>query len=74
MDRLDGEKGGVAVVIRRGLRHKNLPAVDVDLSEVIGVKVNTNLDLPHIEMFRIHMLTIFAKFAETASVILYEAI
>jgi hypothetical protein len=39
MDRLDGEKGGVAVVIRCGLDQKLLPAVD--LLEVIGVRVFT---------------------------------
>jgi hypothetical protein len=32
-------KCNLAVVIRRGLRHKGLPAVDVDLLEVISVKV-----------------------------------
>jgi hypothetical protein len=41
MDRLDGEKDRVAAVIRCGLRHKPLPAVDVDLLEVIGGRIFT---------------------------------
>jgi hypothetical protein len=39
MDTLDGEKDGVSVVSRRWFRQKPLPAVDVDLLEVISVKV-----------------------------------
>jgi hypothetical protein len=39
MDRLDGEKSGVAVVIRRKLHHKLFPAVNIDILEVIGVRV-----------------------------------
>jgi hypothetical protein len=42
MDRLDGKKGGVAVVIRRKLHHKPLPAVNIDLLEIIGVRVFTS--------------------------------
>jgi hypothetical protein len=82
MDRLDREKGGVAIVINRKLQHKPLPAVKVNLLEAIGVKVFTegssinfySVYLPRIEMFRIHMPLIFAKFAVIVTVISYVVI
>jgi Reverse transcriptase (RNA-dependent DNA polymerase)/Endonuclease-reverse transcriptase len=53
MDRLNGEKGGVAIVVNRKIPHEPLPAANLHIIEVVGVKIFTLTS--HISFFSAYL-------------------
>jgi hypothetical protein len=39
MDRMDGDKGGVAILVNNKIKHELLPSTDNSILELIGIRV-----------------------------------